>query len=484
MSVNHIRNILLISLSCLLILLVFSFFQMPIDIDESWLGEQAYFLSSLGYVKSNLFEGLLHYEKRMLVFHKGFIFTGSLFSKVLGFELFSLRLVSLFFGLILLGLVYLYLKSTGRRQLWPWTALILLLCPLFFRHLKFYRPEMMLAATGFLSFLFLNYFFQSERRGWLLLAGVFAGLSVWVHLNGLIFFGAGAITLAAFRRFSPFCFFCCSATLFSLLYFLDVNSQWDLFLYQFKNEPSGAGINLSWYQPFLNLLTEHKRLFRKPEIIGVTSFFVFGSLVRFKILKSKLTQEEGVLWIYTLSLIFLLGLIAHSKTTKYAIPLFPFFSIIGVGNFSSAWSRKEELQQELKTAFLVFLSLYFIFGVFSNLSFQGLSPLRAFEANDRIAQHIPEGKRILAPMSFIFGTPKKQVVVGLHGAELVSRSLNKPWNAHTLCSYAKDHQFNYIVLNDEHKNKLCSGNGSCSFSCPGFASAVIEGELQLFSWEG
>lgn len=295
-----------------------------VDIDEAWLGEQAYNLERSGVVRSDMFADYLNYDKQILVYHKGFILAGAAFLEIFGFDLFSLRLVSLISTLLLFLMLYYYCRREYDLNTFLVSLIILLACPLIFRNTILYRPEPMLAMIGFAGFLSLNRYIDGDKFVFLLLSAILAGLAVFSHLNGLIFIGAGSILLIYKRKWKGLIWFILISSAVSLLYFYDVIGNYNLFHLQFTGDPSKAAENANWYMPFRNLLNEHKRIFRKPEIIGITSLFILASIN--SLIQHKRRNYRII--IYAAALVVSMGLINHNKTTKYSILYFPYFAVL------------------------------------------------------------------------------------------------------------------------------------------------------------
>jgi branched-subunit amino acid transport protein len=82
------------------------------------------------------------------------------------------------------------------------------------------RPELMLAALGFGSFLCLQT--KSATVSKSLLAGVLAGMAMLCHLNGIIYLIAGFGTLLYFRQYKNASYFALAGGLTGLVYFSDI----------------------------------------------------------------------------------------------------------------------------------------------------------------------------------------------------------------------------------------------------------------------
>ena len=104
-----------------------------------------------------------------------------------GLGLFQARLVSWFFGILLVIIIYLvghqaYGKVTGILA-----ALLLSLSPPFYQASHYARPDIMLAAVGMLSYLIAVTAFKKERWYLHVLAGLSIGLALDIHQNAILY---------------------------------------------------------------------------------------------------------------------------------------------------------------------------------------------------------------------------------------------------------------------------------------------------------
>src|ERR1035437_1698398 len=111
MSYKKISSVLKICLLFISGLLVYSFYHKCVNIDDCWLGEHAYWLSKLGFVKSELMRGITNQEGRFLCHHKFLTLNGALFINILGFSVYSLKLVSLIYFSLFLIVFYKFTKK-------------------------------------------------------------------------------------------------------------------------------------------------------------------------------------------------------------------------------------------------------------------------------------------------------------------------------------------------------------------------------------
>jgi hypothetical protein len=211
-------------------------------VDDAWFAEQSFWLAKTGVIRSNFFQGINGWEIQLLVSHKLFLAFGSLMVIVFGPNLLTFQFCGLVFFLILLAEIIFYIKS---RRLPNTSFLILgtlllifsttLLVSLSFKN----RPEMMVAALGFGSFLLLSNDKINPTKT--LSAGLLAGLATLAHLNGIIFVLGGIGMLLHSRSYNHLKLFLFSSGITCSLYFMDVllvHNGWQTWVNQFINDPA------------------------------------------------------------------------------------------------------------------------------------------------------------------------------------------------------------------------------------------------------
>jgi hypothetical protein len=299
--------------------------RMP-QVDEGVIAEHCYHFGREGYVKSFLHGGYMDggadgWRQRQFFYHKLFVLTGTLFMKACGFNIYSFKCVSLLFTLLFFVLLYYCCRKLAMPPPVFWCAAALLLWNAQFYGFAFlFRPEIMCMCLGFASFLMLQ---NSWHPAWqALLAGMFAGLAAFSHLNGMVFSMAGMALLLCQRRFRMLLPFALSAGLFSLCYFFDTLSIAELkeWLRQISIDPNVAS-KCPWY---LMPYTEQKRLLHNADGTTFTLVFLFALIVNFKFLKEKFSA----VMLYLLFLMVGMGCFAHSATAKYGLLYFPYIAIL------------------------------------------------------------------------------------------------------------------------------------------------------------
>lgn len=406
------------------VLLGLSIYHQRIHIDEAWLGEQSYRQSEEGVRRSELFRGLLEYDEHVLVAHKLFIWLGALTIGIFGWHLWALRLVPLVSGAALIILLWYYFHRRSREHSGPSFSiamLYLLAAPLFFRFVNLYRPEVTLSACGLSSFLLLAEYINSRKLAALLASAAVSGIGFLLHLNGVIFIGAAVLALLWVRQWKAAIAFALVSAAMSSLYFYDVIGHWDKFWYQFTSDPALDKQDLTWYAPVWRLLNEHKRLFRKPEVI-------FASILHFCALWyywKNVPRTERWIAIYAIGLVICLGAFAQGKTVAYTILLLPVSAII-VAVASVTWlNRLRESPRALSLAATPVWLMFLCHSLYDNATF-ALTQKRDVAATNRVAaSFIPGGATVLAPLDFIFEEIDKYQIQGDEAAGWIMK-LERP----------------------------------------------------------
>jgi hypothetical protein len=307
--------------------------------DDEYLGEQVYWLLKTGKVKSELGYSMLGYNVYQSIYHKLFIYAGYLSCSLFGWSLLSLRLVTYisFLGFLVIFFLYIRRQYPSRYKVFFCISTIFLLLNgnLLYAAGSF-RPEVLIMALGFSSYLLLQQYIGGRSIAFAAASGTLAGLCAFAHLNGGIFIIAGLILLLSLRKLKAVVVYSLAACIAFAPYFADVLYHADLpyFWQQFRNDPILAAQSSHWYDPLLRLLGEHQRfLFSVQEIIfttGLVLVLVFAG----RAIKARF---PGLLR-YTLVLILALAILCPSKSAKYMVLYLPFLYLILI----EGWRYLEE----------------------------------------------------------------------------------------------------------------------------------------------
>jgi 4-amino-4-deoxy-L-arabinose transferase-like glycosyltransferase len=397
------------ALFILLLIFIFSLWQRVPDIDDAWIGEHAYWQAENGYVKSELMHGITGQEVRHIVHHKFFTLNGLIFIKVFGFSLYTIKSVSLLWVIFFFVLVFFYIRKKMDNMA-AWFAMLFLGINAFiFQYSFVYRPEIVVMTLGFISFIYIERYLDNNKARYIFIAGFTAGLAAATHLNGLIFIGAGSLTLMWQRK--PYAAFLMAlASLPGLaVYFYDFSEQYNIsyWLYQVNDSPAlhKSPVMPSSVVYLMKILREHLRFLHSPKEIVMTILLVFCIVMNYKDLKSKTIYLQ-----YLLLLVILLALISVHSTSKYLLLYLPVITLIIIRSM-----RNIKVNNDFEPpGYLSFLNqrralgmiLLLYFGI--HLTYNILISVKKYnpEDNARITEKYfsrqTDELNILAPMEFIF----------------------------------------------------------------------------------
>lgn len=412
--------------------------------DEAWLGEQAYFLVHDGVMRSELFHGYALQHERILITHKLFIALGALMTVLFGWGLTPLRIVSLISGAVTVWLLVRELRrgSTDDTTLgWRIGLVALLGMPLYFTFINLYRPEVMLAACGLASYVALSGYLKQGTTITLITSAVLAGAAVLIHLNGVIFTGAALVVLLFHRQVARMGLYALIAVAVASLYFIDVIGHWNMLTYQLHQVPSLTPDDLHWSTPFWRVFDEHKRLFRKPEIIFTTLLFIASFLYAWR---TRPDLRRSLL-AYCVVIVIGLGAVAQAKTTPYAIALLPLFALV-IAHATTHWIKNLNTTKRWLTALgIAVWGLFLAHSIVSNSLTALTGKHNVAREHRRMAQALPQGATVLAPMEFIFNEidrfdvravmAAQLILAGHHEAGLTMEQINQYANAHDITAY-------------------------------------------------
>jgi hypothetical protein len=397
------RTYWLLALAGLLLLLA-STYHRAINTDDAWIGEFVYWANRDGYVRSELFRGLLHSEVYQEVYHKLFVWHAVPAVWWFGWSVYVLKSISLVYvaGVLVLSWRYLKHLPLANRQLAAGLYFALLLLNTLVAEYSFlFRPELMLMFLGLCSWLLLRRALLTGAVGAAAGAGVLAGLAGLTHLNGLIFVMAGGLLLLWRRRWAGAVLFGLTAAVVLACYGIDMvqHHSWDLFKEQMFMHPAIDNGSHGLGGRILYLLKEHQRFFHSPKEIVLTLLLLLAAYVLYR--QRPHTPEFRNLVLYTVLLVLCLNLIVQGKTSKYLLLYMPYLLLLVVVAFDQLAQRPVPRLHLLARGLL---GLYFVV----NVVYTGIviAAHRGDQQaqNQQLAQRLRPywGKRIIAPVNFIF----------------------------------------------------------------------------------
>jgi hypothetical protein len=433
--------------------------------DDAWLGEQAYWMSKCGFVRSELFRGLLDYDQRQMVYHKLFILTGAAVVRIFGWSLYNLKAVSLACFLAFLTFFYLYFRRRqdlfGSWDFWIAT-LFMVSAPLVFRYCYVFRPEIMLMTLGFLSFCFLTSpeGGASARRA--AAAGAFAGLGVLAHLNGWIFVAAGLAVLVRDRRLRPTLAFVLAAAAVSLLYFYDLTSVAALRLYRFQLANDLPIGNTGPLGRLVNILYEPKRFFYSAREISASTLLVLALGFSWRIIW---TRHRDVL-VYLAVLVIGLPLLSRPRPSYYIVLYMPYIAVIVAVAFRHLGSLGRIRSAVLVGVAALHLAYCLYHSVEVILARQDLPGI-----NREIAGYLEAGSSVAAPSDFIFNQIGNYRIQSLTLYNRCAERAGTKLDPASFFALARDFGNDYVVVDEEFEGQIGLRSAGAVGAVGGYAPA-------------
>ncbi len=431
---------MLLGLGLFAVLFPLAFVHYEIYVDEAWLGQQVHALVTQGIVKAELFRDVPPLNDRIVLYHKLLIWAGAVTSLVAGWGLYTLRSVSLLSGLFVAGLLFQRRPPDSSLNASLSSVLVLLFTPLFFHQMIIFRPEMLVTAFGFGGFLLLERGILKSRTWLIDLAGLCAGFSGATHAAGLSFVVAGLLTLLLERRYRSLPGYLLCAALGFFPYISALLSDRELFLSQtLRNNFISTDLSAPWWQQLVGILDEHKRWFRKPEVIGISVLFLLALLQQ----KREEFQRNRTFWLYLVSLAVVIAATPLPKLARYMMPLIPFLAIV----ISRGWMQSRvgttRLLRYGRILFLVWTSLFFTAGII-DLGYEALVHRDDQVSTNRLlAAQMEPHAIVMAPWDFIFEEQPNFTVQGFSGVRLAHSETR---TARQLEAYADSCGATYMIL--------------------------------------
>lgn len=428
-----------------------SYYQRFIFSDDAWLGEQAYWLAKEGVVRSELFSGRNSYDIQKLIYHKLFIWQGSLVIQLLGWKVLHLKLISFLYLLGFIGVAYCYFKSSRQLKLFLPFIILLFSHNLIVQFSFFFRPEIMVMFLGFVSFIFLSksivtFSNHGKRNRWIFFSGFIAGLAMLGHLYGLIFIMAGGLILLFRKLWLAVLLFGLGAIIGFLPFFIDIIPNWKLFQTQLFNDfaVSNAtdGFSFSIIYLLKKLLSEQMRFFHSEIEIAMTSVFLISLILGWKQIRA--SRLMRLHFDYLIITIVSLALIAHDKTFKYLVLYLPHILVI------MAFVWKNIKYRWYKILMVIFLIVNWSFTIFrdypKNYSQEKLQAeiVKEFQ--------IPKASKVIAPIEFIFPNIESCTIKGLKFYEVLEKE-GEDITANYIVKDALKYDYHYILLSENDLKK-------------------------------
>ncbi|MBX2843754.1 MAG: hypothetical protein KTR26_18430 [Flammeovirgaceae bacterium] len=453
---KKLQSISVILFSFVVILFLLSLPNRESGMDESVFTEQAFMFGKGVWMQTFLFNGMgLKYEIQQYHYHKFFILVGALMKQIFGYSIYIFKVIPLIFFVLFSFLANKYVKENIKseyRNIWFFWVAILLLQHEVFMFSFYYRPEIMVMAIGFGSFLFLDKGLKEGSQKLIIIAAIFAGFAGFTHLNGMIFTFAGFILLAIHKKFKAILYFVPIGGFITSFYAFDMLTPEDFnaFLWQFQNDYNLEKEDFSIFTPFIKFFREHQRFFHDYEEACYSSLLILCLIFNFKFLR----KHHPNLMVYYLALVIGLAGLSHGTTTKYALLHVAFASFI----IAVSLHRILEIHKWKQIVLVIALMGTIISNGYNDLG-HTFNKRDITAINEEIASFIPDEKQVvLADDIFVFNQIKHHHINGLHGFMWYYKfKLRKEPTPEEFFSFAKKYNNQYIILYPESYNDELMG---------------------------
>jgi len=465
-----------------LALFPFAFINRTIHIDEAWIGEQAYTLQRDGIVTNNLFQDYPPLDGEIVIYHKLPVWFGAAFVRIFGWGLYPLRLISALAGAAMVLLLFLYLSSSHSRAAAITGAMLLLWIPQFWEAMRIFRPEILMTLFGFASFVLVKKALEKSAIFDSLTAGICAGLAGLAHPLGLVFAAAGFLSLLLEKKGRAALVF----GLFSITTFIPYISGYfgapELFLRQLTdNGILASKVSFTWSTPILNLLNEHKRVFRNGDVIGITVLFILTLLLNWR----HRADAGKFYWRYLIIVFVLLAIAPFPKITRYYLPLLPFLSVFVALSIDHLLRRGDSFLPSVRVLIFGCLILFSVYGFYAlgRAAFIDRHASRDLETNRLLADNMKRGSRIIARFDMVFDYIDDYIILSWWGCE---QRLQGNFNPEAVEEYAAGLGVKYIVFTKNSLEQMSLDSEMLAARLSSFTPLLMlpERERYLFVKEG
>jgi len=406
---RFIPAIILLSVIAFLISLIHRY----IYIDDAWFGEQAYWFSKLGYVRTSTIIDFYGWDERLFVYHKLNIIIGAALIKIFGWSPGPLRIFTLLVFCVFLFIIHRNANipklQKGETDRWL-VFFFLVVNPLTLLYAYTYRPEILVMTLGFSSFLMLN---KKQNNKNYILAAILAGMAMLVHLNGVMYMVAGFGLLLVRKQWKQAIVFGFVSSIVGAFYFYDLwqPGHFDTFLYQIRNWPDNITTNYqsgSWVSYLLKALNklsnEHQRFFWSPDVWGLSATFLLALILKGK----TLWRKHRELILYLLFADIGLNVLGSQIAEIYMLLLMPFMAILAASFLSGLRNDAKPWLQIIGIILILFQTGTAVTGLAETF---GRRENTVKISAEMLTDFPPGNERVLVPYRFVFNQlPEKQLI--------------------------------------------------------------------------
>jgi hypothetical protein len=376
------------------------------DFDDAWFAEQAYFLLRDGVVRSEFFRGINHWEERIYVFHKLYIYLLAGWTRLFGFTAPAVETLGTVGAVLNVAGLYALTQrdvvpgsNVNQLALTGWTILLYVSCGLVLRYGFVARPETMNAAFGLWGYYWLSTSQTSISRPnvRLVLAAIFAGLAALTHLNGLMYGLAGLTWLAWSRRWREGIVYGLVWAVVCAFYFTDVllDNQWVRLAEQFRYDPATRHL-FGWMAKLNTLISFHQMLFHNQVEAAITLLAVLVSWFGWRT-----DRVSRPLIIYLLAATIWMWLLTRGSSKYYMLLIVPFVCLLAGRSVAGSAAQWPHWAQRLS---IVVVVLWLGSGLWEGglLLLENRAPV-VHERTAALARRMgKEGSTVIAPLDFFF----------------------------------------------------------------------------------
>jgi hypothetical protein len=437
-------------LSCLVFLT--SIYTREVTLDDAYFAEQSYWFEKKGYVKSELFSGVLNWEERSFVYHKLHVWQGALLIKFAGWNPYFFKSLPILYLLVFVFLARFYFDNfiTKDRTVFLFFLFLLFIHTFTSQYGFEFRPEIMIMSVGFASFLGIVVGLAGKNILFIFLAGILAGVAALFHLNGLIFIIAGMGLLLFNKAYRPLVVFGIASLLAISLYFLELipGDNFSQYIYQFKNDPAITQGEVNDWGWIFKFLTAPKRFFNHLYLATFTILFLFSLIINWKEVAKNNELKQTLVYLFLLELT--LSVISPGGKVMYLTYHIPYMLIVISSLFYSTLSRNRYRRTFI---FLLFLYVVTQLGHTYSISSKKNTTLPEVHADIMEKYQINKSHRILAPVNFIFNEIQNTTIQGLASVKMVSgeHAFSKLEN---LLDFAYINHKDYVIIGEEMLVKI------------------------------
>ncbi len=427
---------------CTLVFFI-SLIHRDIQTDENWLGEQSYWFLQEGQVKLKSIPFILNWSEEFLVYHKGIIWIGAVTILVFGWSVYSLKIITLVFFLVSVYIILLLLRKydTAVRFM---ALLLLITVPLMFLRSFEFRPEVFVMSFGLASYFFISKYFQFQSVKFLILSATLAALAFLCHLNGVIFCVSGFLILvfrSQFKNALVFGIICApiaSVYFWPLIYYNNLGEWWN----NLRNWPShsfSSQVDQGVWGFILKLITEHKRFFWGPEVIGISVLFLLSLITRLKYL----WKNHSLIVLYLTINIVALALLGSHKASRYLVYHLPFMAVIISLALTSINKGKNLLVKYVFSAAILLELSFFFFQAYDTFEKKRNHSL----IHRELSEHIEKNSSVIAPWNFIYNEIDNYDIYNFKTYEYLQEQRDEPFTALEILEDLNERQVDYLILN-------------------------------------